>query len=215
MKLYSYWRSSCSWRVRIALNLKGLAYEYVPVHLVKDGGEQNTEAYRAISPMRTVPTLELTEGGQVRRLSQSLAILEFLEERHPSPALLPTDPYARARCRMLAELVNSGIQPLQNLSVLQRIKGELKGDDKAWSAYWIERGLTAFQTVVQETAGTYCLGDTVSFADICLVPQLYGARRFGVDLGPYELLTRIEAACARLPAFQAAHADRQPDAVPA
>jgi maleylpyruvate isomerase len=215
VKLYNYWRSSCSWRVRIALDLKGLSYEYVPVHLVKDGGEQHTDAYRALNPMRTVPTLEFTEGGQVRHLSQSLAILEFLEERHPSPALLPADPYARARCRMLAEMVNSGIQPLQNLSVLQRIKGELKADDKAWSAYWIDRGLAAFQTAVQETAGTYCLGDAVSFADICLVPQLYGARRFGVDLGPYELLTRIEAACARLPAFQAAHADRQPDAVPA
>lgn len=215
MKLYSYWRSSCSWRVRIALNLKGLSYEYAPVHLVKDGGEQNSEAYRALNPMRTVPTLEVTEGGRVRHLAQSLAILEYLEERYPSPALLPKDAWGRAHVRMLAELVNSGIQPLQNLSVLQRIKGELKGDDRAWCAHWIERGLTAFQTAVKETAGTYCHGDTVSFADICLVPQLYGARRFGVDLKPYELLTRIEAACASLPAFQAAHADRQPDAVPA
>ncbi len=215
MNLYNYWRSSCSWRVRIALNLKGLAYEYVPVHLVKDGGEQHSEAYRAINPMRTVPTLEFTEGGRVHRLAQSMAILEFLEERHPSPALLPADPYLRARCRMLSELVNSGIQPLQNLSVLQRIKGELKGDDKAWCAYWIDRGLSAFQTSVQETAGTYCLGDAVSFADILLVPQLYGARRFGVDLAPYGLLTRLEAACNRLPAFQAAQADRQPDAQPA
>jgi maleylpyruvate isomerase len=215
VKLYSYWRSSCSWRVRIALELKGLSYEYVPVHLVKDGGEQNTEAYRAINPMRMVPTLELTEGGKVHRQAQSMAILEYLEERHPSPALLPADPFLRARCRMLSEMVNSGIQPLQNLSVLQRIKGELKADDKAWCAYWIDRGLTAFQAAVQETAGMYCLGEAVSFADICLVPQLYGARRFGVDLEPYALLTRIEAACARLPAFQAAHADRQPDAVPA
>jgi maleylpyruvate isomerase len=219
VKLYSYWRSSCSWRVRIALNLKGLSYEYVPVHLVKDGGEQHSEAYRALNPMRTVPTLEMTgdskEGGKVHRLAQSMAILEYLEERHPSPALLPADPFLRARCRMLSEMVNSGIQPLQNLSVLQRIKGELKADDKAWCAYWIERGLTAFQAAAQETAGTYCLGEAVSFADICLVPQLYGARRFGVDLQPYGLLTRIEAACASLPAFQAAHADRQPDAVPA
>jgi maleylpyruvate isomerase len=215
VKLYNYWRSSCSWRVRIALHLKGLAYEYVPVHLVKDGGEQHTEAYRALNPMRTVPTLEVTEGGRVRHLGQSMAILEYLEERHPSPALLPADPWGRAHVRMLAELVNSGIQPLQNLSVLQRIKGELKGDDRAWAAYWIDRGLTAFQTAVKETVGTYCHGDAVSFADICLVPQLYGARRFGVDLKPYELLTRIEAACASLPAFQAAHADRQPDAVPA
>ncbi|HZH17100.1 MAG TPA: maleylacetoacetate isomerase [Archangium sp.] len=215
MKLYGYWRSSCSWRVRIALNLKGLFYEYVPVHLVKDGGEQHSEAYRAINPMRTVPTLELREGGKVHHLGQSMAILEYLEERHPSPALLPADPFLRARSRMLSEMVNSGIQPMQNLSVMQRIKGELKADDKAWSAYWIDRGLTAFQAAVQETAGTYCLGETVSFADICLVPQLYGARRFGVDLQRYALLTRIEAACANLPAFQAAHADRQPDAVPA
>jgi maleylpyruvate isomerase len=215
MKLYSYWRSSCSWRVRIALNLKGLSYEYAAVHLVKDGGEQHTEAYRALNPMRTVPTLEVTEGGRVRHLAQSMAILEYLEERYPSPALLPADAWGRAHVRMLAELVNSGIQPLQNLSVLQRIKNELKGDERAWPAYWIERGLTAFQTAVKETAGTYCHGNSVSFADICLVPQLYGARRFGVDLKPYELLTRIEAACAGLPAFQAAHADRQPDAVPA
>ncbi|MFL5358266.1 maleylacetoacetate isomerase [Archangium sp.] len=215
MKLYSYWRSSCSWRVRIALKLKGLAYEYAPVHLVKDGGEQHGDAYRAINPMRTVPTLELTEGGQVRRLSQSLAILEYLEERHPSPALLPAEPYLRAHTRMLSEMVNSGIQPLQNLAVLQRIKGEYKGDDKAWCAYWIERGLIAFQAAAQETAGTYCVGHAVSFADICLVPQLYGARRFGVDLKPFELLTRIEAACASLPAFLAAHPDQQPDAVPA
>jgi maleylpyruvate isomerase len=215
MRLYSYWRSSCSWRVRIALNLKGLSYEYVPVHLVKDGGEQHSETYRSINPMRTVPTLEFTEGGQVRRLSQSMAILEYLEERHPSPALLPAGPYLRARCRMLAEVVNSGIQPLQNLAVLQRIKGELKGDDKVWCAHWIDRGLAAFQASVQETAGIYCLGDAVSFADILLVPQLYGARRFGVDLAPYGLLTRIEAACTSLPAFQAAHADRQPDAPPA
>lgn len=215
MKLYNYWRSSASWRVRIGLNLKGLSYEYVPVHLVKDGGEQHSEAYRAINPMRSVPTLELTEAGQVRRLAQSMAILEYLEERHPSPALLPADPYLRARCRMAAEIVNSGIQPLQNLGVLQRIKGELKGDDKAWSAYWIDRGLTAFQASIQETAGTYCFGDSVSFADIFLIPQLFGARRFGVDLAPYALLTRIEEACASLPAFQAAHADRQPDAVPA
>jgi maleylpyruvate isomerase len=215
MRLHGYWRSSCSWRVRIALNLKGLPYEYVPVHLVKDGGEQHSAAYRALNPMRTVPTLEFTEGGRVHHLSQSLAILEYLEERHPSPALLPADPVLRARVRMLSEVMNSGIQPLHNLSVMQRIKGELKGDDKAWAAHWIDRGLAALQALAQETAGRYCVGDSVSFADVCLVPQLYSARRFGVDLQPYESLTRVEAACASLPAFQAAHADRQSDAVPA
>ncbi|HEX8536372.1 MAG TPA: maleylacetoacetate isomerase [Cystobacter sp.] len=215
MKLHGYWRSSASWRVRIALNLKGLAYEYVPVHLVKDGGQQHSEAYRTLNPLRTVPTLEFTEGGRVHHLSQSLAILEYLEERHPSPALLPADPLLRARVRMLSEVVNSGIQPLQNLMVLQRIKSEWKGDDKAWAAHWIDRGLGAFHAMAQQTAGRYCVGDSVSFADVCLVPQLYSARRFGVDLQPYGLLTRVEAACASLPAFQAAHADRQPDAVPA
>jgi maleylpyruvate isomerase len=215
MKLYSYWRSSCSWRVRIALNLKGLAYTYEAVHLLKDGGQQNSEAYRAVNPMRTVPMLEFEEGGMVRRLSQSLAILEYLEERYRTPALLPEEPLPRARVRMLSEMVNSGIQPLQNLTVLQWVKGELKGDDKAFAAHWNARGLTALEAAVKETAGTYCVGDTVSLADICLVPQLYGARRFGVDLTPYPTLTRIEAACERLPAFQAAHPDRQPDAAPA
>jgi maleylpyruvate isomerase len=215
MRLYNYWRSSCSWRVRIALRLKGLDFEYVPVHLVKDGGAQHSEAYRALNPLRTVPTLEFTHEGRVHHLSQSLAILEYLEERYPSPALLPADPLLRARVRMLSEVVNSGIQPLHNLAVTQRIKTELRGDDTAWNAYWIDRGLAALQALAGETAGRYCVGDAVSFADICLVPQLYAARRFGVDLGPYALLTRVEAACAQSPAFQAAHADRQPDAVPA
>lgn len=215
MKLYSYWRSSCSWRVRIALNLKGLAYTYEAVHLLKDGGQQHSEAYRSLNPMRTVPTLEWEEGGAVRRLSQSVAILEYLEERYRTPALLPADPLLRARTRMLSEMVNSGIQPLQNLSVLQFVKSELKSDEKVFAAYWNARGLAALESAVKETAGTYCVGDAVSFADIFLVPQLYGARRYGVDLTPYPTLTRIEAACDKLPAFQAAHPDRQPDAVPA
>jgi maleylpyruvate isomerase len=215
VKLYSYWRSSCSWRVRIALNLKGLPYTYEAVHLLKDGGQQHTEAYRAVNPQRTVPTLEFHEGGEVRRLSQSMAILEYLEERYPTPALLPRDAWARARCRMMAEGVNSGIQPLQNTSVMQFVKGELRSDERAFAAHWIARGLTALEALVKPAAGTYCMGEQVSFADLFLVPQLYGARRYGVDLSPYPTLTRIEAACGQLPAFQAAHADRQPDAVPA
>ena len=215
LRLHGYWRSSCSWRVRIALNLKGLAYEYVPVHLLQDGGQQNTEGYRAKNPMRTVPVLELKDAsGQPQYLSQSLAILEFLEEKHPSPALLPTDAFARARVRMLAEMINSGIQPLQNLSVMQHVKGVLGQDDKAWSAHWISRGLTALQQSLGASAGRYCVGDSVTFADVCLVPQLFASRRFGVDVAAYPLLARIEAACEQLPAFQAAHASRQPDAVP-
>lgn len=216
LRLYSYWRSSASWRVRIGLHLKGLRFDYVPVHLVKDGGEQNSAAYRALNPMRTLPTLEWTEAdGSVRRLSQSLPVLEYLEERFPAPALLPADAFLRAKCRMLAEMVNSGIQPLQNLSVMQRLKQELGADDKAWSAYWNMRGLEALEAAVQPTAGRFCVGDAVSLADVCLVPQLYGARRFGVDLAPYPTLLRIEAECQALPAFQAAQPDRQPDAVPA
>jgi maleylpyruvate isomerase len=216
LRLYGYWRSSCSWRVRIALNLKGLPYEYVPVHLLQDGGQQHSEAHRARNPMRTVPVLELPDAsGKPQYLSQSLAILEYLEECHPTPALLPQDPLARARVRMLAEMVNSGIQPLQNLSVMQHVKGQLAQDDKAWSAHWITRGLTALQQSVQESAGRYCVGDSVSFADVCLIPQLYASRRFGVDPAAFPVLSRIEAECEKLPAFQAAHASRQPDAVPA
>jgi maleylpyruvate isomerase len=216
LRLYSYWRSSASWRVRIGLNLKGLKYEYTAVHLLQDGGQQHSDAYRALNPMRTVPTLEWTaEDGSVRRLSQSLAILELLEASRPTPAFLPKDLYLQGKARMLAEMVNSGVQPLVNLSVLQRIKDELKGDDKAWAAYWIARGLEAVEGAVKSTAGRYCVGDEVSLADICVIPQLYGARRFGVDLAPYPTVLRIEAACNELPAFQAAHPDRQPDTPPA
>lgn len=216
LRLYSYWRSSASWRVRIGLNLKGLKYEYVAVHLLQDGGQQHADSYRALNPMRTVPTLEWTHtDGTVRRLSQSLAILDLLEATCPSPALLPKDPYLAGKARMLAEMVNSGVQPLVNLSVLQRIKSELKADEKAWAAYWIGRGLEAVEAAVKPLAGRYCIGDEVSLADICVVPQLYGARRFGVDLGAYPTVVRIEAACNELPAFQAAHPDRQPDVGPA
>jgi maleylpyruvate isomerase len=216
LRLHNYWRSSASWRVRIGLNLKGLKYEYVAVHLLQDGGQQHSDAYRALNPMRTVPTLEWTaEDGAVRRLSQSLAILELVEALHPTPALLPKDLYLQGKARMVAEMVNSGVQPLVNLAVLQHVKAELKGDDKAWASYWIARGLEAVEAAVKPTAGRYCLGDEVSLADICVVPQLYGARRYGVDLSPYPTVLRIEAACNALSAFQAAHPDRQPDAAPA
>ena len=214
-RLYGYWRSSSAWRVRIGLNLKGLKYEYVAVHLLKDGGQQHSAEYRAINPMRTVPTLEWTEDdGTVRRLSQSLPILEYLDALHPAPAFLPKDPFFAAKARMLAEMVNSGIQPLQNTSVVHRIKHELHGDEKAWAAHWNARGLEALEAAVHSTAGRFCVGDAVSLADILLVPQLFGARRFGVDLAPFPTLLRIEAACNELPAFQAALPEKQPDAQP-
>lgn len=214
MKLYGYWRSSASYRTRIALHLKGVAFEYVPVHLVKDGGEQLLDEYRSKNPMAQVPTLEVEEGGVTHRLGQSLAIIEWLEERYPNPALLPADSFLRARTRQLAEIINSGIQPLQNLSVLRFVKGELGGDDQAFARRFIEKGLAAFQAIAEPVHGRFCVGDTPTVADVCLAPQLYAARRFGVDLAPFPLLVRIEEQYASLPAFQAAHPDRQIDAGP-
>jgi maleylpyruvate isomerase len=198
--------------VRIALNYKGIGYEYTPVHLTRGGGEQHGEAFRAKNPMRHVPVLELTIGEKVHLLAESMAILEFLEERHPDPPLLPTDPFLRARARQLALLVVSGIQPLQNTKVQTWLREELRADEVAWCHHWISRGLEALDTLTRETAGKFSVGDQVSFADLCLVPQLHFSRRVGVDLKPYPTLGAIEAACATLPAFERARADNQPDA---
>lgn len=210
MKLHGYWRSSASWRARIGLAWKGLSYEYLPVHLLR--GEQSAEGYASKNPMGQVPLLVLDDG---RTIAQSMAILEYLEEVHPEPPLLPNDPIGRAHARQIAEMINSGIQPLQNVGV-QRHVASLGADEKAWAAHWITKGLAALEAVVSRTAGRHCVGDSVSFADVCLVPQLYAARRFPIDLNAYPTLLRIEAACAELPAFRAAHADVQPDAnVPA
>ncbi len=210
MKLHNYWRSSASWRVRIALELKNAPFDYVPVHLVDGGGWQYRDQYRTLNPMAQVPTLEL---GDDRSLSQSLAIIEYLEETIPSPALLPKDPYLRARARQLAEIVNAGIQPLQNLAVFTEVK-RLGGDTKAWAQLFIDRGLRALEASAQKTTGTFLVGDSPTIADICLVPQLYNARRFEIELTPFPTLTRIEAECAKIDAFARAHADRQPDATP-
>lgn len=209
MKLYGYWRSSATWRVRIALAYKGLTYDYQPVHLVKDGGEQRSESYRRLNPMQQVPTLELPDG---RRLTQSLAIIDWLEATHPSPALYPADPFLRARALELAQVVNAGIQPLQNLAVLDEMK-RLGGDPQAWGRKVIEKGLTAIEQLSKDTRGTFLVGDAVSVADACLIPQLYNARRFGADFNLFPSLAAIEEACMQLDAFQVAHADRQPDAV--
>ncbi len=208
--LYNFFRSSASWRVRIALGWKRLEYRYVPVHLVKDGGGQHSPEHRARNPMAQVPVLEWEEGGQKRQLAQSLAILELLEARHPSPPLLPKDPYLAGRARMLAEIVNAGIQPFQNLTTLAKVRA-LGGDDRAFARDFIAAGLSAYEASASDVAGHFSVGDAPSFADVCLVPQLNAARRFGVDLGPFARLVAIEAHCAQLPAFAAAHADNQID----
>lgn len=215
MKLYSYWRSSCSWRVRIALAYKSVPHTLVPVHLVKGGGEQHGPQHVARNPIAQVPVLEIEADGVTHHLGQSLAILEFIEERFPQPALLPAESLLRARVRQMAELVNSGVQPLQNLSVLQRLKQEHGVDDGPWAAYWIARGLGALERLAHGFAGQYLVGSAPSLADVCLVPQLYNARRYDVDLTPYPTLLRVESACFQLDAFASSHPDRQPDAVPA
>jgi maleylacetoacetate isomerase len=210
--LRGYWRSSSSWRVRIALHWKGLSFDNVAVHLVADGGRQHGEAHRAVNPMREVPVL-LVDGVP---LAQSVAILEYLEEVHPTPALLPADPIARARVRQLTEIVNSGIQPIQNLRVMQRLGREFdleKPRQVEWSRGWIDFGFQALNTLVGEHGGQYSVGDTVTFADLCLVPQLYNARRFAVDLAAYPHLLAVESRLVELPAFVAADPSQQPDAV--
>jgi maleylpyruvate isomerase len=210
--LHSYWRSSASHRVRIGLGLKELAYEYVAINIVR--GEQFAEAYRAKNPMGQVPTLEITgDDGQRITLTQSLPILEYLDERWPELPILPRDPYLRAKTRALAEIVNAGIQPMQNLRVLRPIKA-LGGDDRAWARRFITEGLTAFAAAADETAGAFCVGDTPTIADCCLVPQLGSARRFDVELDQaFGRLLAIEARCLALPAFARAMPDHQPDAV--
>jgi maleylpyruvate isomerase len=213
MRLYSYWRSSSAWRVRIGLALKDLPYEYAAVNLLAQ--EQFDAAYQTRNPMAQVPVLEVSEHGYTVRLAQSMAILEWLDERHPQSPLLPRDLDGRARVRMLAEHVNSGIQPLQNAIVLRTLREKLPGYDKEWAALWIRRGLDALERALQaDETGRFCHGDVPGLADCYVVPQLYNARRFGLDVAPYPTLLRIEEACAALPAFQAAHPDQQPDAPP-
>jgi len=213
VRLYSYWRSSSAWRVRIGLGLKGIAFEIAAVNLL--AGEQFSEAHRARSPLGQVPVLEVEEGGRTLRLVQSMAILEWLDERFPEPPLLPPDLAGRARVRALAEHVNSGIQPLQNSLPLQMLKEKLPGYEKEWARFHIAAGLAALERAVGDGgAGRFCHGDAPGLADCYLVPQLGNARRHGVELAPYPLLRRIEEACLALAPFQAAQPDRQPDAPP-
>jgi maleylpyruvate isomerase len=213
-ELYNYFRSSASYRVRIALNLKGLSYDYHAVHLNRGGGEQLTPSFRDLNPLAVVPVLE-TEGA---RLTQSLAIIEYLDEIQPEPPLLPKEPLARARVRALALSVACEIHPLNNLRVLGYLTRELGVSNEAktrWYQHWVELGLTAIEAeVARGPAGRFCHGDAVGLADCCLIPQLFNARRFACDLSRYPRLLAIEESCATLPAFRNAAPDQQPDAEP-
>jgi len=214
MKLYDYFRSSAAYRVRIALNLKGLAPEREFVHLRK--GVQRGEDYLAVNPQGLVPAL-VTDDGKV--LTQSLAIVEYLDETVPSPPFLPRSPAERARVRSLAQAIACDIHPIDNLRVLRYLLhtvGVEEAQKDAWYKYWIDVGLEALEIAVSRdpATGRFCHGDAPTLADICLVPQLANARRVKMDLSPYPTLTRIEAACQALPAFAAAEPSRQPDAEP-
>jgi len=208
LRLYGYWRSSCSWRVRIALHLKEIPFDYVAVNLLE--GAQKAEPHAARNGMRQVPTLEWRDDAGVRHLSQSLAILRFLER--VKPGLEPADPLAAGYAWELAEMVNAGIQPLQNLGVLKAIEG-MGGDRKGWGQKAIATGFAAMERRARDIAGAYLVGDEVSVADVCLVPQLYNGRRFEVPMDDYPTLLRVEENLTKLPAFAAAHPDQQPDAV--
>ena len=213
MKLYTFFRSSESYRVRIALNLKGLEYEQAPIHLRRGGGEQLKPAYKAINPQALLPALE--DEGQI--FSQSLAIIEYLEERYPKPPLLPSDAAERAVVRSMALLIACEVHPIQNLRVLNHLKSDHKQSDDdtiRWARHWINLGLSALEQMVISVSkqGEFCFGQTPTMADLCLVPQLGNARRFGVDLSAYPKLLAIEAACISLPAFADAAPENQPDA---
>ncbi|MDT3335986.1 maleylacetoacetate isomerase [Shewanella sp. SP1S1-7] len=216
MKLYGYWRSSAAYRVRIALNLKGISAEQLSVHLVRDGGEQHKAAYSALNPLELVPTLTLDDELDADALSQSLAIIEYLDEIHPQTPLLPASALERAHVRAMALTVACEIHPLNNLRVLQYLTQTLGVDEAAkntWYHHWVASGFAALETLLIRHSGRYCFGDTVTLADLCLVPQVYNAQRFNVDLTPYPNIMRVWAECNQLEAFADAAPERQADAV--
>ena len=213
LALYTYFRSSAAYRVRIALNLKGLDADHRFIHLLKDGGQQHGEAYRAINPQQLIPTL--IDNGHA--IAQSLAIVEYLEETHPEPPLLPKGAFARARVRQIAYAVACDIHPVNNLRVLQQLRRNFAAteDHRAeWQKHWIALGFTAIESLLANApeTGVYCHGDAPSLADICLIPQMANARRVNLDLAPYPTLTRIEQSALANPAFAAAQPKEQRDA---
>jgi maleylpyruvate isomerase len=210
MKLYTYYRSSAAYRVRIALNLKGLAYEAIPIHLTREGGRQHSAEFRAINPHGRVPALALDTGDV---LTQSLAIIDYLDETHPKPALLPADPVRRAKVRAFAQVIACDIHPLNNLIALQYLRRVLKHEQSeidAWYHHWITLGFEALEATI--APDPYSFGSEVTLADICLVPQMYNARRLKVPLDKFPKLVAVDAACLKLGAFDRARPENQPDA---
>ena len=210
MKLYNYFRSSASFRVRIALELKGLSYEYLSVHLAR--GDHKLPEYAAVSPSGLVPLLVLDDG---RKLSQSMAIIEYLDEMHPTPALLPRNPMTRAQVRALSQLIACEIHPLNNLRVLKYLTRELKVDEDAkntWYRHWVRDGLEAFEReLAQLPTSRFCVGDTPTLVDCCLVPQIFNGKRFQVDFSGLSRTMAAFEACMALPAFQKAQPSACPD----
>jgi maleylpyruvate isomerase len=217
MKLYSYFRSSASYRVRIALNLKGLAYEILPLHLIKDGGRHLSAEYAQINPEKLLPALQVEDHSHLHTLTQSLAIIEYLEETYPQPPLLPHDALDRAYVRALALAIACDIHPLNNLRVLKYVKNTLNAGEEGkdtWYRYWCQSGLEAVQAQVTQhgKAGQFCLGDTPTMADLCLVPQWFNAQRFNTDVSGCPTLAAIVANCMQLKSFEDASPNKQPDA---
>jgi maleylacetoacetate isomerase len=210
VQLYSYFRSSAAYRVRIAFNLKGLGYDMIPIHLQKEGGINRKPEYRAINPLMRVPALKL-DSGEI--LTQSLAIIEYLDETHPQPPLLPRDAVKRAQVRAAAQLIACDIHPLNNLSPLRYLKNAL-GQEQAkideWYHHWVVEGFTALEAMI--APNPYAFGAEVTLADICIVPQVANARRLKVPLDAFPKIVAVDAACAKLPAFDQALPERQPDA---
>ena len=210
MKLYTYFRSSAAFRVRIALNLKGIAYEPMFVHLAK--GEHRAPAYTKVNPQALLPTLELDDG---TRIHQSLAIIEYLDETHPAKPLVPEDALGKARVRSLSYLIASEIHPLNNLRVLQHLKralGQSEDQVNAWYRHWIADGLAKLEAELASNKGRFCHGEAPTMADCCLVPQIFGAKRYHSDLSPYPIAARVFEHCMKLDAFDRAQPSKHPDA---
>ena len=209
IKLYSYYRSSCSYRIRIALYLKNISFEYIPIHLLKNGGEQKSERYKKLNPEAQVPCL--VHNNQI--LTQSMAILQYLEDIYPSPALFPKN--EKAQIISLCETINSGIQPLQNLKVLKYLKTNWSGRERnitQWLSFWIQNGLSSVEQKVKENKyRPFAVGNTLTAAELFIVPQIYNARRFNIDLKTFPRLLEIEELCQHLHPFKKAHPDQQPD----